>query len=82
MLAKKEKSQSPEADEEPKQKQSQQQDLQQMPVQQGEFGQFADGSPRRMPVPTRADGTAKEDLGPLTGTFGRFNPPTTGHNKG
>ena len=33
MLSKKEKSQSPEADEEPKQKQSQQQDLQQMPVQ-------------------------------------------------
>ena len=81
MLSKKEKSQSPEADEEPKQKQSQQQDLQQMPVQQGEFGQFADGSPRRMPVPTRADGTAKEDLGPLTVTFGRFNPPTIGHKK-
>jgi hypothetical protein len=81
MLSKKEKSQSPEADEEPKQKQSQQQDLQQMPVQQGEFGQFADGSPRRMPVPSRADGTPKEDLGPLTVTFGRFNPPTIGHKK-
>ncbi len=81
MLSKKERSQSPEADEEPKQKQSQQQDLQQMPVQQGEFGQFADGSPRRMPVPSRADGTPKEDLGPLTVTFGRFNPPTIGHKK-
>ena len=81
MLSKKERSQSPEADEEPKQNKSQQQDLQQMPVQQGEFGQFADGSPRRMPVPSRADGTPKEDLGPLTVTFGRFNPPTIGHKK-
>ena len=81
MLSKKERSQSPESDEEPKQNKSQQQDLQQMPVQQGEFGQFADGSPRRMPVPSRADGTPKEDLGPLTVTFGRFNPPTIGHKK-
>jgi hypothetical protein len=81
MLSKKERSQSPEADEEPKQNKSQKQDLQQMPVQQGEFGQFADGSPRRMPVPSRADGTPKEDLGPLTVTFGRFNPPTIGHKK-
>lgn len=81
MLSKKERSQSPESDEEPKQNNSQQQDLQQMPVQQGEFGQFADGSPRRMPVPSRADGTPKEDLGPLTVTFGRFNPPTIGHKK-
>jgi len=53
----------------------------QQPVQQGEFGAFADGSPRRMPVPTRADGTPKEDLGDLTVVFGRFNPPTIGHQK-
>jgi len=53
----------------------------QQPVQQGEFGEFADGSPRRMPVPTRADGTPKEDLGDLTVVFGRFNPPTIGHQK-
>tara|TARA_B100000073_G_scaffold26390_1_gene20427 strand:+ start:709 stop:1986 length:1278 start_codon:yes stop_codon:yes gene_type:complete len=49
--------------------------------QQGEFGAFADGSPRRMPQPTTADGSPKEDLGPLTVTFGRFNPPTIGHQK-
>ena len=49
--------------------------------QEGEFGTFGDGSPRRMPAPTRADGTPKEDLGPLTVTFGRFNPPTVGHKK-
>ena len=34
-----------------------------------------------MSPPTRADGTPKEDLGPLTVTFGRFNPPTIGHQK-
>jgi len=34
-----------------------------------------------MPTPTRADGSPKEDLGPLTVTFGRFNPPTVGHQK-
>lgn len=51
------------------------------PQQQGEFGAFADGTPRRMPQPTRADGSPKEDLGPLTVTFGRFNPPTVGHQK-
>ena len=34
-----------------------------------------------MPAPTRADGSPKEDLGPLTVTFGRFNPPTVGHQK-
>jgi hypothetical protein len=49
--------------------------------QQGEFGTFGDGKPRRMPTPTRADGSPKEDLGPLTVTFGRFNPPTVGHQK-
>ena len=49
--------------------------------QASEFGSFEDGSPRRMPVPTRADGTPKEDLGPLTVVFGRFNPPTVGHKK-
>ena len=47
--------------------------------QQGEFGTFGDGKPRRMPAPSRADGSPKEDLGPLTVTFGRFNPPTVGH---
>ena len=55
-----------------------------MPMQGGEtseFGVFADGTPRRMAPPTRADGTPKEDLGPLTVTFGRFNPPTIGHQK-
>ena len=31
----------------------------QQPVQQGEFGTFADGTPRRMPMPTRADGSPK-----------------------
>jgi hypothetical protein len=49
--------------------------------QQGEFGTFGDGKPRRMSAPTRADGSPKEDLGPLTVTFGRFNPPTVGHQK-
>ena len=49
--------------------------------QQREFGTFGDGKPRRMPAPTRADGSPKEDLGPLTVTFGRFNPPTIGHQK-
>ena len=49
--------------------------------QASEFGSFEDGNPRRMPVPTRADGTPKEDLGPLTVVFGRFNPPTVGHKK-
>ena len=48
---------------------------------EGEFGTFGDGKPRRMPAPTRADGSPKEDLGPLTVTFGRFNPPTIGHQK-
>jgi len=57
------------------------QQQQQSPEGQGEFGAFADGTPRRMPVPTRADGSPKEDLGPLTVVFGRFNPPTVGHKK-
>ena len=48
---------------------------------EGEFGTFADGTPRRMVAPTRADGSPKEDLGTLTVTFGRFNPPTVGHKK-
>ena len=50
-------------------------------VEEGEFGAFSDGTLRRMPAPTRADGTAKEDLGDVTVVFGRFNPPTVGHQK-
>jgi len=46
-----------------------------------EFGSFPDGTPRRMPAPTRADGTPKEDRGDVTVVFGRFNPPTIGHQK-
>ena len=48
---------------------------------QGDFGTFADGTPRRMPPPTNADGSPKEDRGEVTLTFGRFNVPTTGHEK-
>ncbi len=48
---------------------------------EGEFGMFPDGTPRTMAPPTRADGTPKEDRGPLTIAFGRFNPPTIGHQK-
>jgi len=86
MLSKKEKQEEPEPeakDDTPKQEQPAQQQVQQgqQPVQQGEFGAFADGTPRRMPMPTRADGTPKEDLGDLTVVFGRFNPPTIGHAK-
>jgi len=56
--------------------------VQQEPVQaEGEFGAFPDGTPRRMPAPTRADGTPKEDRGDVTVVFGRFNPPTVGHQK-
>jgi len=50
-------------------------------AQEGEFGTFADGTPRRMPAPTNADGSPKEDRGEVTLTFGRFNVPTTGHEK-
>ena len=41
------------------------------------------GSPNQPAVPraTRADGSAKEDRGPLTVAFGRFNPPHMGHEK-
>ena len=86
MLSKKEKQEEPESEAKnvtPKQEQPAPQQVQQgqQPVQQGEFGTFADGSPRRMPMPTRADGTPKEDLGDLTVVFGRFNPPTIGHQK-
>ena len=86
MLSKKEKQEEPESEaknDTPKQEQPAPQQVQQgqQPVQQGEFGTFADGSPRRMPMPTRADGTPKEDLGDLTVVFGRFNPPTIGHQK-
>ena len=86
MLSKKEKQEEPESEAKnvtPKQEQPAPQQVQQgqQPVQQGEFGTFADGSPRRMPMPTRADGTPKEDLGDLTVVFGRFNPPTVGHQK-
>ena len=48
---------------------------------QGDFGTFSDGTPRRMPAPTNADGSPKEDRGEVTLTFGRFNVPTTGHGK-
>ena len=84
MLSKKEKQAEPEAqkNDSPKQQEpAPKQQQQQQPVQQGEFGTFGDGTPRRMPVPTRADGTPKEDLGDLTVVFGRFNPPTIGHQK-
>ena len=47
----------------------------------GNYGTFANGASRRMAPPTRADGTPKEDLGELVVTFGRFNPPTVGHQK-
>lgn len=77
MLSKKEKQQTDDT----ATQQSTQQPEQEQPQQQGEFGAFADGTPRRMPQPTRADGSPKEDLGPLTVTFGRFNPPTVGHKK-
>ena len=76
MLSKKEKQETDDSSTKPAAKQPEQQ-----PQQQGEFGSFADGSPRRMPQPTTADGSPKEDLGPLTVTFGRFNPPTIGHQK-
>ena len=49
--------------------------------EEGEFGMFPDGTPRTMAPPARADGTPKEDRGPLTIAFGRFNPPTIGHQK-
>ena len=49
--------------------------------EEGEFGMFPDGTPRTMAPPTRADGTPKEDKGPVTVAFGRFNPPTIGHQK-
>ena len=61
--------------------QQQKQVQQQAPQVEGEFGTFADGTPRRMPVPTRADGSPKEDRGQMTVVFGRFNPPTIGHEK-
>ena len=49
--------------------------------EEGEFGMFPDGTPRRMAPPTRADGSPKEDKGSLTVAFGRFNPPHAGHQK-
>ena len=61
--------------------QQQKQVQQQAPQVEGEFGTFADGTPRRMPAPTRADGSPKEDRGEMTVVFGRFNPPTVGHQK-
>ena len=51
------------------------------PREQGDFGSFSDGNPRRMAPPTRADGTPKEDMGQITVAFGRFNPPHAGHQK-
>jgi len=65
----------------PKQQESEPSSEQQPSAEQGEYGAFADGTPRRMPQPTRADGSPKEDLGSLTVVFGRFNPPTVGHKK-
>ena len=49
--------------------------------EEGEFGMFPDGTPRRMAPPVRADGTPKEDKGHITLAFGRFNPPHAGHQK-
>lgn len=46
-----------------------------------DFGTFPNGEPRRMPAPTNADGSPKEDRGKVTVVFGRFNPPTIGHQK-
>lgn len=66
---------------EPEQTQQQPTSAPEADGESSEFGSFEDGSPRRMPVPTRADGSPKEDLGPLTVVFGRFNPPTVGHKK-
>ena len=43
------------------------------------WGKFSDGKPRTMPPPLKADGSPKEDLGDVTIVFGRFNPPTIGH---
>jgi len=77
MLSKKEKQQTDDAES----KEPSQQPEQPTSQEQGEYGAFADGTHRRMPQPTRADGSPKEDLGPLTVTFGRFNPPTVGHQK-
>ena len=67
----------------PAQAQQEPQQTKSAPVsdQKSEFGAFTDGTPRRMSPPTRADGSPKDDLGPLTVTFGRFNPPTIGHQK-
>ncbi len=45
------------------------------------WGKFSDGKPRTMPPPLKADGSPKEDLGDVTIVFGRFNPPTIGHQK-
>ena len=83
MLSKKEAKPEPEAKNDAPKQQAAPAEVQQgqQPVQQGEFGAFADGTPRRMPMPTRADGSPKEDLGDLTVVFGRFNPPTIGHAK-
>ena len=46
-----------------------------------DFGTFPNGEPRRMPAPTNADGSPKEDRGKVTVVFGRINPPTIGHQK-
>ena len=83
MLSKKEAKPEPEVKDDAPKQQAAPTEVQQgqQPVQQGEFGAFADGTPRRMPMPTRADGSPKEDLGDLTVVFGRFNPPTIGHQK-
>ena len=45
------------------------------------WGKFGDGKSRTMPPPLKADGSPKEDLGDVTIVFGRFNPPTIGHQK-
>ena len=61
--------------------QTKSQPAQQQVQPQDEYGAFGDGTPRRMPAPTNADGSEKEDRGEVTLTFGRFNVPTTGHEK-
>ncbi len=46
------------------------------PKQRGKGGEEEGRS-----VPTRVDGSSKEDRGDMTIVFGRFNPPTIGHKK-
>ena len=71
----------PKREEEPSKAQAQASQADLTAQAEGEFGMFPDGTPRTMAPPTRADGTPKEDKGPVTVAFGRFNPPTIGHQK-